>query len=1214
MKQNFIIKGVVKLFSCGSISLKAVWIIFILPLIFFSNQVLAQSNISYVEYYVDQDPGLNLATPVPITPGINVAGVSVSIDVNNLSRGVHIFGTRARTLTGVWSMSHYWFIFKPYIAITPAALTNITRVEYYVDTDPGLGNGIAATITPATNLTDITFSINPVPLVPGVHIIGTRSLTANGLWSKTNFWLFFKPYSNFTPGVNNNINYVEYYLDTDPGIGKATLVSITPGLNLSDINLPLNITNTKNGTHILGIRSRDAANNWSKTNFWLFVKPYSNIATGALSNTTALEYYLDYDPGYDKGTPVTIAPNTNFSDVNFNVDVSTIIAGNHYLVARARDANGNWSMVNSWQFTIPGVPPVLSSLISTVTLCAGSAINVGYQLNTPISFAAGNKFIAQLSDASGNFTTPSVIGSLTTTANSGLFTGTIPADATSSGSYRIRVISTQQSILGADNGSNITIYALPPLPTVTKPTIDTTICQGNQLQLIASGVSGSPQWLLNGVPVPGANSATYTVASAAPVNAGAYRLRVTSSGTCNVVTPVINISINTNVPATPTISPNGNIGVCLGSSTTLTSTAATNNQWFNNGVAILGATNTTYNATAAGTYFVTTNNGSCTAASSNNALVTLGVPPTIPSVIIGGPTTFCQGSSVVFTSSAFNNNQWLRNGVIIPGATGTSLNISTSGFYKVQASNNNCVVFSDSTQVIVNPTLVPAVSIVASANNVPIGTSITFTATPVNGGATPQYDFRVNNVSVQTGPANTFTSAGLANGVLVNCILTSNVACASTPFATSNNLTANFLNPVLISGRIITPLKAVIPGPKIYVTDGLSDSTSTDATGRYQFSLFQQRNYTITPTKNNDVVKANGVNVLDVLQVQAHIIGSTLLNSAYKVIAADVNSDAAINVTDVLLIKRLILGYDTTFPGKKLWAFVDSLETFPNPLNPFPFLNIKAYTNLSAPQSNQSFYGVKLGDVNQDWAAIPGFNRPIVTGKSLQLYYDTVYVDNNDEARVRVRVRNFKDILGMQFTIGFNSQTLQFAGIENKNLAVQFADNHASKGALTFIWADAGNEPKTLKDGYVLFDIILKKKQNFDLEDLSIITTYSPAIAYIKGYIPKIIEKTEGAIADKRKPSFADNTGIEKFDVSPNPNNGLMRVSMVAAAAKKVSLIVSDVTGRVVFKKSYNLLAGLNEFPLNIRRETYKTPGVYFISAKGLQNVATKSLLIKNEY
>jgi hypothetical protein len=1214
MKQNFIsLIGVRQLQCLGTGILNKASVIILLTVLFFFNNVMAQSNITYVEYYVDQDPGLNLATPVPVTPGTNVAGVPVSIDVNALNRGVHIFGTRARTLTGVWSMSHYWFIFKPYIAITPAALTTITRVEFFVDNDPGLGNGTAAAITPGTNLSNITFSINPVPLVPGTHIIGTRSLTADGLWSKTNYWLFFKPYANFTPGVASNINYVEYFADTDPGIGNAIPVSITPGLNLSDVNLPLNITSTKSGTHIFGMRSRDAAGNWSKTNFWLFVKPYSNIVTGTLLNTTAFEYFLDYDPGYGKGTAVTIVPNTNFSDVNFNVDISAIIPGTHYLVARARDANGNWSMVNSWQFTIPGTPPVLSSLVSTGTLCAGSSINVGYQLSTPITFNAANKFIAQLSDVSGSFTTPTVIGSLATTANSGLFACTIPPDATTSGGYRIRVISTQQSIIGNDNGTNITVYALPPMPTLRWPAADTTVCQGNQLQLSATGVSGSAQWLLNGVPITSATSATYTVASASTANAGTYSLKVTSTGTCNVVTPVRNISINTNVPATPTVSPNGNVGVCLGSSTLLTSSAATNNQWFNNGVAIPGATSPTFSAVAAGTYTVTTNNGSCTAVSSNNALVTVGVPPTIPTISAGGATTFCQGGSVLLTSSSFTNNQWMKNGVSIPGATAQSYSINATGFYKVMASNNSCNVFSDSILVTVNPTVTPSVTIAASANNVPIGTNITFTATPVNGGASPQYNFLVNSVSVQTGPANTYSSNAFASGAVVSCVLTSNVACASSSVANANNLTVTLLNPVTVSGRIITPLKVIIPGPKIYVTGGMNDSTGTDVTGKFIFSLFQQHNYTIAPYKNNDVVKANGVNVLDVLQTQAHIIGSTPLNNAYKVIAADVNSDAAINLFDVVLIKRLILGYDTTFPGNKLWAFVDSLETFPNPLNPFPFLNIKSYTNLSAPQINQSFYGVKLGDVNQDWAPIPGFNRPIITGKEVQLFYDTVYVDENDEARVRLRVRNFKNIMGMQFTIGFNNQTLQFVGIENNNLPVQFSDKFAGKGALTFIWADANNEPKTLKDGYVLFDIVLKKNQNFILEDLRISNSYTPAIAFGKNYVAKTIVKTEGAILDYKKLSFSDVVTADKFDVSPNPSNGLIKVIIHASAAKKVNLIISDVTGRVVFKKSFNLTIGVNELPLNIRRETVRMPGMYFINVKGLDNVAAKTLMIGDE-
>jgi hypothetical protein len=494
-----------------------------------------------------------------------------------------------------------------------------------------------------------------------------------------------------------------------------------------------------------------------------------------------------------------------------------------------------------------------------------------------------------------------------------------------------------------------------------------------------------------------------------------------------------------------------------------------------------------------------------------------------------------------------------------------------------------------------------------------MGSNITFTATAINGGTDPIFNFRVNNVSVQSSAVNSYSSNSFADGAVVSCVVTNNVACGSAATATSGNIVVSLLNPVTISGRVITPTGKLIPTATVLVTGDKLDTAVTDAGSRFSFSLFQQRNYTITPNKNNDVVKANGVNVLDVLQTQAHIIGSTLLNNAYKVIAADVNSDGVVNLLDVILIKRLILGYDTTFPGKKLWAFTDSISTFPNPLNPFPFVKSKSYTNLSATQSNQSFYGVKLGDVNQDWFAIPGFNRPAGNSKKLELYYDTVYVDNFDEARVRVRVRNFKDLMGMQFTIGFNQQLLQFAGIENKNLPVQFAEVNAEKGSISFIWAEAANQPLTLKDGYVLFDLVLRKKSDFSLEDLSVGSTFTPAIAFGKNYVATEIIKATGAIVDKKKQPAFDFVAIEKLDVSPNPSNGITRITINAATAKKIVLIVSDVTGRVVYKKQVSLSIGINELPLNLRREASRAPGIYYISAKELDNVAAKVLMIKSE-
>ena len=76
--------------------------------------------------------------------------------------------------------------------------------------------------------------------------------------------------------------------------------------------------------------------------------------------------------------------------------------------------------------------------------------------------------------------------------------------------------------------------------------------------------------------------------------------------------------------------------------------------------------------------------------------------------------------------------------------------------------------------------------------------------------------------------------------------------------------------------------------------------------------------------------------------------------------------------TKLPTMKRLILGIDTTFTNtntkeKRLWLFVDSSYKFPDSSNPFPFKDSISFTSLSASQTNQTFIGVKLGDVNRYW-------------------------------------------------------------------------------------------------------------------------------------------------------------------------------------------------------------------------------------------------------
>lgn len=114
-----------------------------------------------------------------------------------------------------------------------------------------------------------------------------------------------------------------------------------------------------------------------------------------------------------------------------------------------------------------------------------------------------------------------------------------------------------------------------------------------------------------------------------------------------------------------------------------------------------------------------------------------------------------------------------------------------------------------SNAVTVLPLKTPQVSITADTLIICPGTAVSFSATPVNGGGAPVFQWKKNGIVVGTN-APVYTDPGLKDGDLLSCLLTSNEACLTRPTAQSN----------VLQVRVRKPHVPVNLGPDVSLCDG----------------------------------------------------------------------------------------------------------------------------------------------------------------------------------------------------------------------------------------------------------------------------------------------------------------------------------------------------------------------------------------------------------
>ncbi len=176
----------------------------------------------------------------------------------------------------------------------------------------------------------------------------------------------------------------------------------------------------------------------------------------------------------------------------------------------------------------------------------------------------------------------------------------------------------------------------------------------------------------------------------------------------------------------------------------------------------------------------------------------------------------CTGNSVTFTATPTGGGtpsyQWKVNGTNIGtnSATYTTSNLTNGQIVTCVLTSGANTATSNAVTMVVNGTLVPSVTIAVTSGTNPActGASLTFTATPVNGGTTPTYQWKVNGTNSGTNSA-TYTSSTLANNAVITCVMTSSSSCASPATATSTGVTVTInANPqvptITVTGNTLT--------------------------------------------------------------------------------------------------------------------------------------------------------------------------------------------------------------------------------------------------------------------------------------------------------------------------------------------------------------------------------------------------------------------------
>lgn len=375
-------------------------------------------------------------------------------------------------------------------------------------------------------------------------------------------------------------------------------------------------------------------------------------------------------------------------------------------------------------------------------------------------------------------------------------------------------------------------------------------------------------------------------------------------------------------------------------------------------------------------------------------------------------------------------------------------------------------------------------------------------------------------------------------------------------------------------------------------------SANTGSNGTYTITnLPKGDGYIVIAEKNDDV--NNGVSTLDLVMIQRHILGLQTLDNPYNLIASDVNNDGKIKSSDLLSLRKVILGIKAQFPnGQKSWRFIPKNTTFADATDPFPFNEEINIGDLQYASLNNDMISIKIGDVNGN--AVTNLNAATQSEKRGDNNMIFVVEDASAESglvSIPVYAEGIKSIVGYQFSM--NLENAEYVSVEAGQLEMS-NDNFGINGTLlTTSWSNANGV--SINSTEPLFTITVDVNDNTRISELISINSDAVIAEAYDNSLNTYNVRLETRSGDLEAGEFA------LFQNRPNPFLESTQIKFFLPEAMEVELIITDVTGRLVTKKTQNYSAGTQNIEVNY--SDMNTSGVLYYTIRAGEYTATKKMI-----